>query len=447
MSGRRIVITGVGLVTPLGVGVKNSWTNLVKGKSGLVSTKILDEYDRYYKDIPSQVVGKVPELKDGNVNGLVFHGGESSGYWDPTSFLQNGEVRKLPRFAQYALCATKEALSDANWFPTQEDDLNDTGVCIGSGIGSIEDSFNNSVNFHEKGYRKIQPLFVPKLLANMASGNVSITYGFKGPNHSVSTACATGVHAIGDAARFIKDGYCNVMVAGATEATIHPLALAGFARAKSVVTNFNDDPTAASRPFDKDRNGFVLSEGCGILILENLDHALQRGVSNIYGEVVGYGLSGDGYHITSPSPKGLGAARAMEFALKQANVLPNAIDYVNAHATSTLLGDRAENQAIQTIFGNNNKELAVSSSKGSIGHLLGAAGSVEAIFAILAMHNNVLPPTLNCDSPGGAEGDDKDNFIFNYVQNKAQDKEINYSMSNSFGFGGTNASICFKKIK
>lgn len=430
---RRVVITGMGLATPVGVGLNNAWKNLLASKSGLISTSEL-ENPEVYKEFPAKVVGKLPS------------GSISEGKWDPMDHFEKHEIRKLSPFCQYALAASHEALTDAKWFPTKEKDLEGTGVVIGSGIGSIDDMYSNTIGFHERGFRKTQPLFVPRLLVNMATGNVSIKYGFKGPNHAVSTACAAGVHSIGDAARFIKDSYCDVAVAGASEAPIHPITVAGFARAKALVSGWEDNPQGASRPFDRDRNGFVLSEGSGILVLEELQHALARGV-HIYGEVTGYGVTGDGSHITSPLPDGGGGRRAMEFALKQAGVKPGEIDYVNAHATSTALGDRAENFALKTIFEKENPHLAVSSCKGSMGHLLGAAGAVETIFAVLAMRDGILPPTMNCPHPGEHPGDNKEEFIFNYVNNGPQRKEIKHLLSNSFGFGGVNASLCLSKYE
>lgn len=423
----RVVVTGLGIVSPLGVGVKQSWNALLAGKSGIVSTDSLN--DERYEKIPSKVVGKIPE------------GDISEGKWNPDNHFQKGEARRLATFSQYALAATEEALKDAKWFPTEIEDQLNTGVIVGSGIGSITDTFENSLAFGSGGYKKVQPLFIPKMLPNMAGGAISIKYGLKGPIHCPSTACATGNHAIGDAYRFIRDGFSNVIVAGASEAPIHPLALAGFARAQSVATDFNDAPEKACRPFDKDRSGFVLSEGSGILILEELEHAKKRNAP-IYAEIVGYGLSGDGYHITAPSPDGLGARRAMEIATRGIDLTK--VGYVNAHATSTLIGDRIENNAIKTIF-KDNPEVLVSSTKGSHGHLLGAAGAVEAIFSIMAVKDGIAPPTLNLETPGGAEGDNVDDFTLKLVGPQPVKKDIEYALSNSFGFGGINTSLLFKK--
>ncbi|AOA65342.1 Mitochondrial beta-keto-acyl synthase [Komagataella phaffii CBS 7435] len=435
MTSRRVVVTGLGLVTPLGVGVRQNWSKLIAGSSGLVSTDDVPN-PAEYKDLPSRVVGKVPI------------GSESEGKWDAEAFASRwSNIRRLSPFIQYALKGAEEALQDAQWQCFTETDFEDTGVCIGSGIGGLQDMYDNAVGFHSKGHRKMQPLFIPRMLANMAAGNISIQYGFKGPNHSVSTACATGNHAIGDASRFIKDGYCDVMVAGGTDASITPFALSAFGRAKSLSTAFNDDPTKASRPFDGGRGGFVMGEGAGILVLEELQHALDRN-AKIYCEIAGYGLTGDAHHITSPPEDGNGALRAMRFAITQAGLVPNDIGYINAHATSTLLGDRAENSAINALFQKSNPQLAVSSTKGAIGHLLGAAGAVESIFTVLALSENILPPTLNCESPGGAESDSKSEFIFNYVQNQSQilnkENKLKAAINNSFGFGGTNASLLFK---
>lgn len=435
---RRVVVTGLGLVTPLGIGVSHSWKQLINAKSGIISTSQLGDAEKY-KDIPAKVVGKVPSS---NINSKDTF----SGIFNPNEHFTPHELRRFSPFIQYALVAAEEALQDASWNPLEreESDRIRSGVCIGSGIGSFDDAASNAVNFASGGYRKIQPLFIPRLLANMASGNVSIKYGLKGVNHSVSTACATGLHSIGDSFRFIRDDYADVIVCGASEAAVNPVALGGFARSKSVTTKFNDEPEKASRPFDRQRSGFVLGEGAGILVLEELEHALNR-KARIYAEVTGYGLSGDATHITTPSKEGDGAKRAMEMAIKRASIKPADIGYVNAHATSTLLGDRAENYAIKTIFEKENPALKVSSNKGQIGHLLGAAGSVEAIFTILALKEGIVPPTLNCNEPGMSDDDSKEDFIFDYVANKYQKVELKHALTNSFGFGGTNSSLCFSK--
>lgn len=436
---RSVVITGLGLVTPLGIGVKHAWTSLIGAKSGLVSTSTLPNPEAY-ESIPAKVVGAIPR------------GPISEGKFDATEHFSPRELRRIPPFIQYAIIAAREAFHDANWKPETESEQLRTGTSIGSGIGSFQDTYENSVAFHERGYHRTKPLMVPRILTNMAAGNVSIYFKLKGPNHAVSTACATGAHSIGDATLMIKEGYADVMVAGASEASVHPLALAGFARAKSIATGYADDPTAASRPFDKDRKGFILGEGAGIVLLESLEHALERGAeSKIYGEVAGYGMSGDATHITSPPADGDGAFRAMECAIKRAGILPKDVGYINAHATSTILGDRAENCALKRLFENDRPDLAVSSTKSAVGHLLGASGAVEAIFTMLALKNQILPPTLNCNHPGEQEGDNVDDFIFNYVPNKAQRisdvHQIDYALTNSFGFGGTNASLCLSRWK
>lgn len=364
-------------------------------------------------------------------------------------------------FAQYALAAAQEAIDDAGWKPTKDEDLESTGVYIGSGIGSLDDAYKTAINYERGGYKTVTPLFVPRLLINLAAGHVSMKFGFKGPNHASSTACTTGAHALGDAARLIAYGDAEVMIAGGAESCIHPLAVAGFARARSLATEFNDRPEKASRPFDKDRNGFVIGEGAGVVVLEEAEHAKARG-AQIYAELQGYGLSSDAYHMTAPREDGQGPMLAMKHALMHAGILPKFVDYINAHATSTPLGDAAENRAIkQLLLGREGKEHAneinVSSSKGAIGHLLGAAGAVEAIFATLAIHEvssrfslqrpsadsyqNVIPPTLNLDSPG----DPPEDFDCNYVANEAQQRHVDVALSNSFGFGGTNASLCFTR--
>ncbi|CAK7897701.1 3-oxoacyl-[acyl-carrier-protein] synthase homolog [[Candida] anglica] len=434
----RVVVTGLGLVTPLGVGVKTSWKNLIANKSGLISTTKLSDYETAgWSGIPSKVIGKVPE------------GPLSEGKWQTQDHFEHvSDARRMALFVQYALAATQEAMTDAKWLPKTEEEQTETGVAVGSGIGSFNDSYSNAVAFHERGFKRVQPLFIPKLLSNMAAGNISIKYGLRGVNHSVSSACATGLHSIGDAYNFLKNGYANVMVAGGTEASINPLALAGFARAKSVVVDSNESPEKACRPFDGSRNGFVLSEGCGIVVLETLDHALARGVKeeDIYAEILGYGLSGDAHHITAPSEDGDGARRAMKMALDRSNVSPEQIDYINAHATSTLLGDRAENHAFNALF-NNNKKVSISSTKSSIGHLLGAAGAVESIFTVKSIKDSKVPATLNLQEAGSHEGDNRKEFEFDYVPNQSKDKLVNYALCNSFGFGGVNSSICFAKYK
>ncbi|PVI06424.1 3-oxoacyl-synthase-like protein [Periconia macrospinosa] len=418
---RKVVVTGLGLVTPLGIGVRQTWKRLLDSQCGIQSIK---NRGPQFAALPSQVAGIIEQGDKTLVE----------------------EDRRIARFAQYAMAASDMALQDAGWTPQKEEDLEATGVYVGSGIGSLDDMYDTTLAYDKGGYKKVSPLFVPRLLINLAAGHISMRYGFKGPNHAATTACTTGAHCIGDAARFIQFGDADVMVAGGAESCIHPLAISGFAKARSLATDWNDNPKEASRPFDRDRKGFVIGEGAGVVVLEELEHAKQRG-AKIYGQVAGYGLSSDAFHMTAPREDGQGPRLAMKRALKHAGIKPSAVDYVNAHATSTPLGDAAENRAIKELLlgeegKKNASEINVSSTKGAIGHLLGAAGSVEAIFTILALHNNVLPPTLNLQNAGDPPGD----FGCNYVPNLAQQKEVNVAISNSFGFGGTNASLCFSKL-
>ncbi|KAK7538563.1 ketoacyl synthase domain-containing protein [Phyllosticta citribraziliensis] len=445
---RRVVVTGLGAVTPLGVGIRRTWSRLLDGHCGVVSVK---DRGPQFAALPSQVAAVIPS------------GVKKDGEWDPKEWLQPGDERKMALFAQYAMAASHEALEDAQWHPKTEEELETTGVYIGSGIGSFEDVYETSVAYEKgvsyisikthlmlmavKGYRKVSPLFVPRLLINLAAGHISMRFGLKGPNHAATTACTTGAHAIGDAARFIAYGDADVMIAGGAESCIHPLAMAGFARARSLATDWNDTPHLSSRPFDRNRAGFVIGEGAGVLVLEELEHAKSRN-ARIYAELKGYGLSADAYHMTAPKEDGDGPFRAMKRALKNAKLPPSAVDYVNAHATSTLLGDAAENAAIKSLLlGHEGRGKAssinISSTKGAIGHLLGAAGSVEAIFTVLALHHGILPPTLNLDEPG----DPPQDFDCNYVPKTAQEKSIEVALSNSFGFGGTNASLCFSRYR
>ncbi|KAI5948676.1 CEM1 [Candida theae] len=433
----RVVITGAGMISPLGVGLKQNWSRLIANESGLVSTTQFPNYKQEgWDQIPAKVVGVVPK------------GPLSEGKWNPDEHFTQEEFKRLAKFSQYGIACTQEAFKDAQLDPSTLKDPRSVGVAVGSGIGSIQDVYDITTAFNEGGYRKVQPLFIPKLLNNMAAGNISIKFGLKGPLHAVSTACATGLQAIGDAYNFIKLNYADVMVCGGSESSIHPLALAGFARARSLVTEFNDEPTKASRPFDKDRNGFVLSEGCGIVVLESLEHALKRGVTpdQIYGEIVGYGVSGDAHHITAPQDDGEGAYNAMLQALNRGKVDPQKVKYVNAHATSTVIGDRAENNALNRLFP---ASTLVSSTKGSIGHLQGAAGAVETIFTLQAIKTGQVPPTLNLDHPGGKPGDEPDKFSkFDYVANKAKEGvDVEYGMCNSFGFGGVNSSLLIGRYK
>ncbi|KAF2008578.1 3-oxoacyl-synthase-like protein [Aaosphaeria arxii CBS 175.79] len=428
---RKVVVTGLGLVTPLGIGVRRTWSRLLDGHSGIVSIR---DRSPQFAALPSQVAAVVPS------------GTKERGEWNPKELLSPGDERKMARFAQYAMVASEEALKDADWLPTKDEDLQATGVYMGSGIGSLDDVYDTTVSYEHGGYKKVSPLFVPRLLINLAAGHVSMRFGFQGPNHAATTACTTGAHSIGDAARLIQFGDADVMIAGGAESCIHPLAIAGFARARSLATDWNDRPTESSRPFDRDRAGFVIGEGAGVVVLEELEHAKRRG-AKIYAQLAGYGLSSDAHHMTAPREDGQGPRLAMKHALRHAGIKPSQVDYVNAHATSTVLGDAAENRAIKDLLlgeegRENASDINISSTKGAIGHLLGAAGSVEAIFTILGLYNNTLPPTLNLQNPG----DPKEDFDCNYVANTAQQKEVRVALSNSFGFGGTNASLCFSKM-
>ena len=414
---RRVVVTGIGLVTPLGATTASSWENLIEGKSGIKQIPA-DMFDT--SDLSTKIAGIVPAF-------------------DLDQYIPAKDQRKMDRFIHFAIVAADQAVADAGWTPTDPEELNKTGVMIGSGIGGLSTIEENSLILQEKGPRRISPFFIPASLINLGSGHVSIKYGFKGPNHSVVTACSTGAHAIGDAARIIACGDADVMVAGGAEGAVCRLGIAGFNACRALSTAFNDAPEKASRPWDKDRDGFVMGEGAGVVVLEEYEHAKKRG-AKIYAELVGYGLSGDAYHITAPAEDGDGGYRAMKMALDKAEVKPEQVDYVNAHGTSTPLGDVIELTAIKRLFGAHaNENLSMSSTKSAIGHLLGAAGSVEAIFTVLAMQNSMLPPTLNLDNP--SEGCDID-----LVPHKAKSKTVNYALSNSFGFGGTNASLLFKKI-
>ncbi|KAI9488099.1 thiolase-like protein [Zychaea mexicana] len=420
---RRVVVTGLGLVSPVGVGVKHAWTNLLNGHCGVTSLANKQGFEQ----LPVQIAALVPQ------------GPKEKGEFTSKEWLDRGDERIMAPFTQFAIAAARQALTDAEWIPEGDADKERTGVCIGSGMGSFEDIVSTSVSYSAGGYRKVSPMFVPRILINMAAGHLTMKYGFQGPNHAVSTACTTGAHSIGDAMRFIQYGDADVMVAGGTESCVHPLAISGFAKAKSLAAQYNENPTEASRPFDGDRSGFVMGEGAGIVVLEELEHAKKRG-ARIYAEIAGYGLSGDAHHMTAPPADGTGAVKSMRRALKVANLSPADIGYVNAHATSTPVGDAAENCAIKTVFDGHWDKINVSSTKGATGHLLGAAGSVEAIFTILSLYNSTLPPTLNLHRP------DED-FNLNYVPLVAQEhKEIKAALTNSFGFGGTNASLCFTKF-
>jgi 3-oxoacyl-[acyl-carrier-protein] synthase II len=417
---RRVVITGMGMVTSLGTDVDSTWKNLIAGKSGLQLVKQAD-----VSDIAAKVAGE------------IINGDGTNGTFNADSVIEPKEQRKMDRFIQFAMVAADEAIKDSGWMPTDYEGQCTTGVMIGSGIGGLNFIDEQSLNLEKNGARRVTPFFIPASLINLASGQVSIKYGFKGPNHAVVTACATGTHAIGDAARMIMLGDADVMVAGGTEATINRLGMVGFAALRALSTSFNDTPEKASRPFDKDRDGFVMGEGAGILVLEELEHAKKRG-AKIYAEVIGYGMAGDAYHMTSPPPDGDGAYRAMKAAVKNAHILPGQIDYINAHGTSTPVGDEIEFNAVKKLLGDDARHVSMSSTKSAIGHLLGAAGAVEAIFCIKAITDGIMPPTLNLDNPSeSCHGID-------LVPHKAKKRKIEYALSNSFGFGGTNASVIFK---
>ena len=423
MSNRRVVITGLGLVTPLGSGVEVTWRRLLRGRSGV---RRIERFE--VGDLPARIAGLVPRDGDG--------GGE--GAFRVEDYLAPKEARKNDDFIVYGIAAAQQAVDDAGWRPESEEERERTGVMIGSGIGGLETIADAALTLERSGPRRISPFFIPSSLINLVSGQVSIRFGFKGPNHAVVTACSTGAHAVGDAARLIRLGDADVMVAGGAEAAVCRLGLAGFAACRALSTHFNDEPERASRPWDRDRDGFVMGEGAGMVVLEELEHARARG-AKIYAEVVGYGLSGDAYHVTAPSPEGDGGYRAMRDALRRAGLTPDDIDYINAHATSTPLGDEIELGAIKRLFGDSARRVSVSSTKSAIGHLLGAAGTVEAIFSALAVHHDIVPPTLNVDHP--SEGcDDVD-----LVPYEARRREVRAALSNSFGFGGTNACLILAK--
>ena len=418
---RRVVITGMGMVTPLGCGVDPTWQRLIKGESG---AKVIDTFE--VSDISCRIACVIPR------------GDGSNGTFNADQWMEPKEQRKVDDFILFAMCAAKQALDDAGWRPETYEDQTTTGVLIGSGIGGIEGIADVAVTLHEKGPRRVTPFFIPGRIINLASGYVSIANGLKGPNHSVVTACSTGAHAIGDAARLVALGDAEVMVAGGAESPVNRISLAGFAALRALSTGFNDQPTRASRPYDKDRDGFVMGEGAGAVVVESLEHAQARG-AKIYAELIGYGLSGDAYHITAPSPDGDGAFRCMSMALKRAGISAGDVDYINAHGTSTPLGDEIELGAVQRLVGNAAGKVSMSSTKSCIGHLLGAAGAVEAIFSILAIRDGVAPPTINLDNPSVETPID-------LVPHQARKREINIALSNSFGFGGTNASLIFTRF-
>jgi 3-oxoacyl-[acyl-carrier-protein] synthase II len=419
---RRVVVTGLGLVTPLGSGIAANWQRLIDGKSGIGAIQNFD-----VSDVSSKVAGQVPI------------GESAAGGFNVDDFITRQEQRRLDPFIIFGLAAAQQAVEDADWRPDDQESLERTGVMIGSGIGGLQTIANGTITVHERGPRRLSPFFIPASLINLVSGHVSIRYGFQGPNHAVVTACSTGAHAIGDAARLIGFDDADVMVAGGAEAAVCRLGMAGFAASRALSVAFNDTPDKASRPWDQDRDGFVMGEGAGVVVLEELDHAKKRG-ARIYAEVVGYGMSGDAHHITAPSQDGRGAYRAMAAALKRAKLDPSAVDYINAHGTSTPLGDVIELGAVKRLFGAHAAKLSMSSTKSAIGHLLGAAGAAEAIYSILAIQNGVVPPTLNLDNPAPeAEGVD-------LVPHQAKERTVDVVLSNSFGFGGTNASLVLARV-
>lgn len=416
---RRVVVTGIGVVSPLGVGADLTWKKLIAGESGIGKITHFDASNQ-----PAQVAGQVPL------------GSLSEGKWDPTDWIPAKDLKKMDPFIHFGVAAATQAVEDSGWKPENEEDRARTGVLIGSGIGGLQTIYEGSLTV--AAGKRLSPFFIPAALINLASGHVSIKYGFKGPNHAVVTACATGVHAIGDASRLIQIGDADVMVAGGAEAAICPLGIAGFSSSRALSTHFNDKPLEASRPWDKDRDGFVMAEGSGVVVLEEYEHAKKRG-AKIYGEIAGYGLSGDAHHITAPAEGHDGAFRAMAAAFKNSDVELSDVDYINAHGTSTMADD-LELSAVERFFGDANcSKLAMSSTKSSIGHLLGAAGAIEAIFCLQAINNSVAPATLNLYSPSKESKIDR-------VALQPQERKINVALSNSFGFGGTNASLIVKKI-
>jgi 3-oxoacyl-[acyl-carrier-protein] synthase II len=419
---RRVVVTGLGMVTPLGCGVEANWSRLIAGESG---ARKIDTFE--VSDISCQIAGVIP-VGDG-----------TDGTYNADQWMEPKEQRKVDKFIVYAMCAAKQALDHAGWHPKtmSADDQYNTGVMIGAGIGGVEGIAETALTLKERGPRRVSPFFIPGRIINLASGYVSIEHGLKGPNHAVVTACSTGSHAIGDAGRLIALGDADVMVAGGTESPVNRISLAGFAAVRALTTSFNDQPTKASRPYDKDRDGFLMGEGAGCVVLEEYEHAKARS-AKIYAELIGYGMSGDAFHITAPTSDGDGAYRCMKAAIKRAGIEPSDIDYINAHGTSTPLGDEIELGAVERVVGNAASRISMSSTKSAIGHLLGAAGAVEAIYSILAMRDGIVPPTLNLDNPSVETPID-------LVPHKARKRDVDVVLSNSFGFGGTNASLIFRR--
>ncbi|GGA80437.1 3-oxoacyl-[acyl-carrier-protein] synthase 2 [Nitratireductor aestuarii] len=416
---RRVVVTGMGLLSPLGLGAELSWKRLLEGKSG---AKRIDRFE--VDDLPCKIASLIPS--------------EGEGAFNPDDFLEPREQRKISDFITYGIAAADQALADSGWEPKTEEDRCATGVMIGSGIGGIQGIAEGALILQEKGPRRISPFFIPGNIINLVSGQVSIRHGLKGPNHAVVTACSTGAHAIGDAARLIMFGDADVMLAGGAESPISRLSIAGFSACKALTTSYNDTPEKASRPYDKDRDGFLMGEGAGVVVLEELEHAKARG-ARIYAEIIGYGLSGDAYHITAPSEDGDGAFRCMSAAVKRAGISAADIDYINAHGTSTM-ADTIELKAVERLLGDAAGSASMSSTKSSIGHLLGAAGAAEAIFSVLAICDNIAPATINLDNPAVETEID-------LVPNKPRQRKIDVALSNSFGFGGTNASLLFRRYE
>ncbi len=423
---RRVVVTGLGLLTPHGVGVDHCWQSILDGKSAI---KPITNFDT--EGYGCTIAGEIP-MVDGRGGGRP----DTPGVFDPEQVMSAKDRKRVDDFIVYGIAAADEALADAGWKPETDEEKERTGVMIGSGIGGLGPIADTAIVLKEQGPRRVSPFFIPMSLINLVSGQVSIRHGLKGPNHSVVTACATGAHAIGDAARLIALGDADVMVAGGAEGSIVPIGIAGFLACKALCTAFNDTPEKASRPYDKDHAGFVMGEGAGIMVLEEYEHAKARG-AKIYAEVVGYGLSGDAYHITAPSEDGEGGYRAMQMALKRAEMTPSDIDYVNAHGTSTM-ADWIEAKAVERLMGDHAPNVALSSTKSMIGHLLGAAGAVESVYCVLAIRDQVAPPTINLDNP-------EHETALNMVKDKGQPMKIDVAMSNSFGFGGTNACVIFRK--
>ena len=419
---RRVVVTGMGIVNPLGVGVDNTWERLLAGESGIRTIQSFD-----VSDLPAKIAGQVPA------------GETDAGLFNVDDWVPQKDQRRMDGFISYGMCAAIQAVENSGWKPDDDEGQWRTGVLIGSGIGGLEEISKTALLMEGEGkVRRVSPFFIPASLINLVSGHVSIKYGFKGPNHAVVTACSTGANAIGDATRIIMWDDADVMVAGGTEAAVCRLGVAGFCAARALSTNFNDTPGQASRPWDQDRDGFVMGDGAGVVVLEELEHAKKRGAI-IYGEVVGYGMSGDAHHITAPAEDGDGAYRCMRAALQRARMEPGDIDYVNAHGTSTPLGDAIELKAVKRVFGDAAQDFSMSSTKSAVGHLLGAAGAVEAIYSILAIKNGIAPPTLNLDNP-------LDSFDIDLVPHQPRERPIKAALSNSFGFGGTNASLVFKAV-